>query len=78
MIRPNKVDKILAKKPFTRWWYQHEVNIAEDGIVGPFNFDTMSGEANRITQKYWTELLEAAKEQDIHATNIKKVTPIPG
>jgi hypothetical protein len=77
MIRPNKVDDILAKKPYTRGWYQHGVNIAEDGVVGPFNFDTVSGEANRIAQKYWTELLEASKEHDIYALDIKKVTPIP-
>jgi hypothetical protein len=78
MIRPNKVEEILAKKPYTRGWYQHGVNIAEDGIVGPFNFDTINGEANRIEQKYWTELLEASKEHDIYALDIKKVTPIPG
>jgi hypothetical protein len=53
MIRPNKVDKILAKKSYTGGWYQHEVDIAEDGRVGPFNFDTSSGEANRIITKYW-------------------------
>jgi hypothetical protein len=23
MIHPNKVDKILAKNPYTRGWYQH-------------------------------------------------------
>ena len=77
MIRPNKVDEILAKKPYTRGWYQDEANIAENGIIGPFNLDT-SGEANRIAPKYWTELLKIAKEQDIHALDIKKVTPIPG
>jgi hypothetical protein len=49
------------------------------GIIGPFNFDTISGKANRIEQKYWrTELLEASKEQDIYALDIKKVTPIRG
>jgi hypothetical protein len=78
MIRPNKVDEILAKKQYTRGWYQHSVNIAEDGVVGPFNFDTISGEANRIEPKYWTELLEAAKEYDIYALDVKKITPIPG
>jgi hypothetical protein len=77
MVRPSKVDEILAKKAYTRGWYELETNIAEDGIVGPFNFDT-SGEANRIAPKYWDELLSEAKEQGIHATDIKKVTPIPG
>jgi hypothetical protein len=78
MVRPNKVDKLLAKKPYTRGWYQDKVNLAEDGIVGPFNFDTINGKANRITPKYWTELLQAAKEHDLYALDIKKVIPIPG
>jgi hypothetical protein len=78
MVHPNKIDEILEKKPYTRGWYQHGVNIAEEGSMGPFNFDTMSGDANRIEQKYWTELLEARKEHNIYALDIKKVTPIPG
>ncbi len=33
-----KVEETLAKKVCTRAWHQEPANLAEDGIVGPFNF----------------------------------------
>ena len=38
VLRPKKVDETLAKKPYTRGWYQGTVNLVERVLVGPFNF----------------------------------------
>jgi hypothetical protein len=34
------VEEILKNKPTTRGWYQMDINMTEDGMIGPFNFTT--------------------------------------
>ncbi len=53
VIKPQKVEETLAKKVCTRAWYQEPVNLAEDGIVGPFNFTPIDGETHRISEDAW-------------------------
>ncbi len=51
VIKPQKVEETLAKKAHTRAWYQEPVNLAEDGIVGPFNFTPIDGETHQISER---------------------------
>lgn len=72
--RPSKVDKLLATKGYRYAWYQKEVNLAEDGMVGPFNF----GPRNTIPVDAWPKLEAAAREmaaKDIDVSTINKIIP---
>jgi hypothetical protein len=67
-VRPSKVDEILQNKPETRGWYQMETNIAENGLIGPFNFTTHQDgkltETHRIREAIWKALEAEAKENE--------------
>jgi hypothetical protein len=76
MIQPDRVEKHLAKKPLTRGWYQMEANIAENGIVGPFDFTRIDGESHRIAPHHWMALLEKGTELNIDTRDINKVIPL--
>ena len=78
MVRPNKVENYLNKYPETRRWYQLETNIAEDGIIGPFNFTSINGEPYRIPNKIWKELENEIKAEqlEIDITDLRKVNPL--
>jgi hypothetical protein len=79
VLRPNKVEETLARKPYTRGWYQGTVNIAEQGIIGPFNFsiDQTEGQ-HRVSQDIW-KALERSKEVksgSVNISDLNRVTPL--
>ena len=76
MVRPDKVDEMLAKRPTSRGWYQREENFATNGLIGPFDFATIDKEAYQIAPDLWTTLLELAAEHNIEATDINKIVPL--
>jgi hypothetical protein len=76
MVRPDKVDEMLAKRPTSRGWYQREENLATNGLIGPFDFTTIEKEQHRIEPKLWATLLELAAEYNIEATDINKIIPL--
>jgi hypothetical protein len=76
MVRPDKVDEMLAIRPTSRGWYQREENLATNGLIGPFNFATIDKEQHRIEPKLWAKLLEQAAEYNIEATDINKIIPL--
>jgi hypothetical protein len=79
VLRPNKVEEILAKRPYTRGWYQGTVNLAEQGIVGPFNFSQNSNnENNCIDPNIWRELEESEGEKSgsVDIDDLYRVTPL--
>jgi hypothetical protein len=78
VLRPNKVEEILAKKRCTRGWHQGTVNLAEQGIVGPFNFAINLTEQQRISEdmgKAFEECKEV-KSGSVDITNLNRVTPL--
>jgi hypothetical protein len=78
VLRPNKVEEILATKPHTQRWYQGTVNLAEQGIVGPFNFAINLTEQQRISEdmgKAFEECKEV-KSGSVDITNLNRVTPL--
>jgi hypothetical protein len=53
-----------------------ETNIAEDGLVGPFNFTSIDGESHRIAPHHWMALLEKGTESDIDTRDLNRVIPL--
>jgi hypothetical protein len=78
VIRPNKVEETLAKKVYTRGWYQEPVNIAENGLAGPFNFSTIDEETHRISETVWktVEDSEEAKSGRVDIDDLSQITPL--
>ena len=76
MVRPDKVDKLLAKKPTTQGWYQREENLASNGLIGPFNFAHIDNKAHRIDSKHWEALLILSLEHKVEASNINQIVPL--
>jgi hypothetical protein len=76
MIRPDKVDELLAKKPFSRGWYQREENLATNGLIGPIDFAQIDQESHRIKASHWNELLELTAEHNIEARDINSIVPL--
>jgi chemotaxis protein histidine kinase CheA len=76
MIRPEKVDELLAKKPYSRGWYQREENIATNGLIGPFDFTQIDQESHRIEARHWKELLTLSAEHNIEARDVNKIVPL--
>jgi hypothetical protein len=79
VLRPNKVEETLAKKPYTRGWYQDTVNLAEKGIIGPFNFSQNSkNESDCIHPDIWRELEESeeVKSGSVDIDDLNRVTPL--
>jgi hypothetical protein len=76
MVRPEKLDKLLAAKPTTRRWYQDNINITEDKIIGPFNFKQIGMSPHRIAERHWNALVKEALHNNINVTDDNKVTPL--
>jgi hypothetical protein len=78
VTRPNKVEETLAKKSYTRGCYQGKVNLAEDGLIGPFNLSTTKEETYRIDQEVWKilEKCKEVKERRLDISDLNTVTPL--
>jgi hypothetical protein len=70
VLRPNKVEEILAKKLCTRGWHQGTVNLAEQGIIGPFNFAIDLTEQQHISEDTWKAFEACAEEVKSGSVNI--------
>jgi hypothetical protein len=77
MVRPEKVSEVLTKKPHTRNWYQEGMNLAEDALVGPFDFTTIKGDRYRVAIEYWNNLVARAKDFEVDARDTTAITPLP-
>jgi hypothetical protein len=77
MVRPEKVGEVLAKRPHTRNWYQEGVNLAEDALVGPFDFATINGDRHRVALEHWNKLVTRAKDFEADASDVTAITPLP-
>mmetsp|Transcript_13172 Transcript_13172/g.31514 ORF Transcript_13172/g.31514 Transcript_13172/m.31514 type:complete len:143 (-) Transcript_13172:281-709(-) len=66
-VSPNKVERYLHQN-YTRYaWYQKEINLAEDGIEGPFEFD----KGLLIPNKIWEAIRRIAAKRQIDITDIQ-------
>ena len=78
VLRPNKVEELLAKRPYTRGWYQGTVNLAEQGLVGPFNFSIDPPGQFLIDPAIWTALEESeeVKAGRVDIDDLNRITPL--
>ena len=72
IVRPDKVDKTIEKNPRTRAWYELQINLAEDGIIGPFDFEPN----HRIGDIIWSNLTTEAELHDIDTSDLDKIIPL--
>jgi hypothetical protein len=77
MVRPEKVDEVLAKRPNTRNWYQEGMNLAEDSLVGPFDFTKINGDRHRVAFEHWNKLTTLSKDYEVDARDVTAITPLP-
>jgi hypothetical protein len=78
VLRPNKVEETLKKKPYTRGWYQDTMNLAEEGLVGPFNFSTLQRETYRIDHDIWKALEQCSDvtEGNVDISDTQRTIPL--
>ncbi|CAJ1952165.1 unnamed protein product [Cylindrotheca closterium] len=73
-IRHSKVDQVLNKSPHKYAWFQKEVNIVEDGVYGPFDFER----DYKIPDVVWEKVREAATQMKLKVANITPKSTPPG
>jgi hypothetical protein len=75
VIAPNKATrKFITKRNYM--FYEWEMNLATDQLVGPFNFVHTNNESHRISDAVWTELETVADPAKIDLGNLRRVTPV--
>jgi hypothetical protein len=77
MVRPEKVEEVIAKRPHTRNWYQEGTNLAEDALVGLFDFTTIGKDRHKVALEYWIKLVTASKDYEVDARDVMAITPLP-
>lgn len=70
--RPKKAEALLRKRPYSYGWYQKTINLVEQGVYGPFDFEARY----KIPEAAWTTLEAKADEEDIQIDNLHKVAPL--
>ena len=60
-VSPHKVAKTLEKQGNRFGWYQLDINLAENGLVGPFDF----APNHKIPNAAWDQLRIKAAEQKL-------------
>lgn len=73
--KPAKALKLIADKPNRFFWYQKKVNLKDDLLVGPFDFE---GEANHIAPQTWTKLKDTAEAMQVDVSNLNRKIPLDG
>jgi hypothetical protein len=53
-----------------------ETNLAESGVIGPFDFAKIDGENHRIKPQYWQELMDKGAELDINVRDLNTIIPL--
>jgi hypothetical protein len=66
IARPDKATNMLKRQPHRYAWYQKEVNIIEDAVSGPFDFE----KGFTVPDKTWNEVRERASQHKINVANI--------
>jgi hypothetical protein len=70
-VRLTKVEEWLERKAARYIWYQDTLNLANDMVTGPFEFD--KERMNHIPEEEWKKLLGKAEEYQIDATDVNEV-----
>ena len=80
LVRPDKVEAYLRRNQHSHAAYDLEVNLAKDGIIGPFDFmpagATTNQETTIVPSYCWDGLLAAQRTYGIDASDINEVVPL--
>lgn len=77
LVRPSRVNNMLQKRKLKYAWYQQEVNLTTELLVGPFNFQpttTTHREPFRISNARWNKLKQHHKTVAIE--NMDQIIPV--
>ena len=74
LVRPNKVTTFLRDKGSRKYaWYQDEVSLGEDRLVGPFDFKSGTQDRPRqhcVDSAQWDELLKFSETVDTSMVDV--------
>jgi hypothetical protein len=77
MVRPVKWPSFKNTPQGIQYgWYQREVDLFRQRLVGPFNFSTINGVPDRISDDIWTSLQEQAQLKGIDTSDINMISPL--
>ena len=74
MVAPQKADTFLKRSGYG--WYQKEVNLGTDAIIGPFDFVTIRNEHHRISLATWSNLRRQANSTEVDLLDLDRVSPL--
>ena len=77
-MRPMSPEKATRKYLQKHKWtfYEWDVDLTQDLVVGPFDFVTIQGEKERVPGEVWRELQEKANEFDLDVSTLEKIVPL--
>ncbi|HSN22649.1 MAG TPA: hypothetical protein VLS45_00540, partial [Methylomicrobium sp.] len=74
-ISPHKATKEYLKQ--RKWvFYEWDVDLRSDLLVGPFNFETINGEPFRIPKSVWNKLANMKTVPDLNVSDMNRVIPL--
>ena len=76
VVRPGKCSPAMLKRMKSEW-YQQEINLFNECIVGPFDFTTIDKHTHRIGDAVWEELRRRANPDEVEVSLLDCVAPLP-
>ena len=75
LVKPSKaIDQVLEEKDWA--WYQREINLFTDHIVGPFDFATINKETHRISSSVWNELRTKVNSSEVDLLSLDRLVQL--
>lgn len=74
-FRPEKVNKMLEQKGFRYMWYQNTINLAEDIVHGPFDWQG-NPLLYTIARENWEALQTRGSDNKIDVGNINRISQL--
>jgi hypothetical protein len=72
LVKPSKaIEQLLEDRDWA--WYQREINLFADHIVGPFNFTTINKETHRIDPSVWNELRTKSNPSEVDLLSLDRL-----
>ena len=78
-LRPQKVGQVLKNQPHLYGWYQQYLNLHEETIHGPSNFDSRHNDmAYTISEHEWSKFRQLALAHQVDTEHLDLILPISG
>ena len=75
VVSPGKVDATLKKRK--DWaWYQQEIDLWSEHLVGPFDFSKINREGHRVGVEEWFRLRNVAHGKNIDVDSLDRCVPL--